>query len=108
LASAQGEGLPRLVYQRISTTPLRTQDGDQGMERVRLQWTCVGATYAQAKALARAVEDAAGGFRGTWAGCAIKGAFHEGRRDVPGPVQGGAARPTDAVQLDWLAWWTKG
>lgn len=107
-AAAQGDPLPRLQYQRISTAPTRTQDGDQGVERVRLQWTCVAATYAAAKALARAVEDAAAGFRGTHAGCQIKGAFHEGQRDVPGPVVGGSSRPVDAVAVDWLVSWSKG
>ena len=49
LVRPQGDALPAIVYQRISTVPVNSLDGDSGLDEVRIQIACVAPTYAQAK-----------------------------------------------------------
>lgn len=50
--------LPAIVYQRVSTDPDQTLEGDSGLDAVRLQLSCWAETYAGAKALAAATRAA--------------------------------------------------
>lgn len=54
LVLPQKPTLPAATYQRISTRPVSTRSGN-GLDFVRMQIDCYGATYANAKALAAAV-----------------------------------------------------
>lgn len=49
--------IPCIVYQRISTLPMRSHSGNY-MERPRFQISCWGTTYAQAKTVSEAVKTA--------------------------------------------------
>jgi len=51
----QAAVLPAVVYQRIATEPLHTMEGDEGLDDVRLQFSCWATNYADAKALSAAV-----------------------------------------------------
>jgi len=53
--------LPALVYQRVSTIPVRGLNGPHDLESVRMQITAWGDTYLQTVALASAVKDALDG-----------------------------------------------
>ena len=54
----QGDQAPAVVYQRISTAPVKNIEGDSGLDSVRLQVSCWAERYADAKALAAAVRAA--------------------------------------------------
>lgn len=56
---------PALAYQRIATPErLRGHDGPWGVATARVQFTCEGRTYPEAKALAKACRKVLDGFRG--------------------------------------------
>jgi len=50
--------LPAIVYQRVSTAPEVTLQGDAGLDSVRVQCSCWASTYGGAKALSTAVRAA--------------------------------------------------
>jgi hypothetical protein len=54
----QDDPAPCVVYQRISTAPVKNIEGDSGLDSVRLQVSCWATAYADAKALAAAVRSA--------------------------------------------------
>lgn len=47
--------LPAIVYQRISTVPITSLDGDSGLESVRIQVSVWANTYKEAKDLSATV-----------------------------------------------------
>jgi hypothetical protein len=53
--------LPAIVYQRISSTPTTSIDGDSGLDSVRIQVSCWADTYGAAKGLAEKVRTAVNG-----------------------------------------------
>lgn len=50
--------LPAVVYQRVSTVPITSLDGDSGLDAVRMQSSCWATTYLGARILADAVRAA--------------------------------------------------
>jgi hypothetical protein len=54
----QSAALPMIVYQRVSTVPVTSIDGDSGLDSVRMQVSCWAKTYAETKSLAAAVRSA--------------------------------------------------
>lgn len=54
----QGIALPAISYQRISNDPLADYNGDDGLDNVRLQVDCWGATYGAVKQLGEQVRAA--------------------------------------------------
>ena len=57
--------LPAIVYQRISGMRVATHDGPSELAHPRIQFACIGTTYAGAKNLANAVRVALDGYSGT-------------------------------------------
>ncbi|WP_340109461.1 DUF3168 domain-containing protein [Pikeienuella sp. HZG-20] len=96
----QSAGRPYAVLTLIGGAPGRTQSGPDGLFQGRVQIDCAAETYAEAKALSRAVRGAldgrsAGGFQGI---------FLSAERD------GRDAEVADAlfgVSLDFLIAWSK-
>lgn len=66
LVVPQDASLPAIAYQRVSGGPTYTQDGDANLTPARFQFTCLGSSYSQAKAVATAVRAAISGASGTW------------------------------------------
>src|SRR4051794_27661057 len=60
----QGAALPAVVVNAIDGDADMTHDGPSGQTRTRIQVDSYGATYADAKALDRAVNTALNGFKG--------------------------------------------
>ena len=52
----QGSSLPAVLLHLIDTTPADDADGNSGLSESRVQVDCLGATYREAKLLARAVQ----------------------------------------------------
>ena len=53
---------PAIVYNRISGGPIYDDDGEAGVEQVRIQIDCWGDTYTDAKLLAVQVREALSGW----------------------------------------------
>lgn len=53
-----GTKAPFIVYQRISTSPVTSLDGDNSLNSVRIQISCMGVDYKEAKDLAESVKTA--------------------------------------------------
>ena len=60
----QADPLPALVYQRVSTVPVVSLQGDSSLDQVRLQVSCYASTLLQAKQLAAATRRAINGASG--------------------------------------------
>jgi hypothetical protein len=58
LVRPQDDPLPALAYQRISTVPVTSLDGDSGLDNVRLRFSCYAKTLLEAKTLAAATRAA--------------------------------------------------
>jgi hypothetical protein len=54
----QGDPLPALVWQRISTSPVTSLAGDSGVDEVRIQFSCYAETLLAARELAAALRAA--------------------------------------------------
>lgn len=61
----QGEAMPAVVINVISGGPLYADDGEVGLDNVRIQIDCWGETYSSAKLLAREVRESLSAFSGT-------------------------------------------
>lgn len=61
LRMPQGGSLPSVVYQRVSTDPVVSLDGDSNLDNVRVQFTCWATSYSGALDLAGKVRDAING-----------------------------------------------
>lgn len=70
----QAPTLPYIVYQRIDGAPLQHHAGSCALTRSRFQFDCFGSTPTQARAVARAVNNALDGYCGAVSGGNIKGA----------------------------------
>jgi hypothetical protein len=64
----QGSALPAIVFNMIWANPSYSDDGEDGIAEARVQLDCWGATYTEAKTLARAVKRALSAFGGMSAG----------------------------------------
>lgn len=74
----QGAALPGVALTLIDGGEGHTQDGPDGLGQYRVQIDSYGATYASAKAVARAITAALDGVR---AG-RLQGMFHDSSRDL--------------------------
>jgi hypothetical protein len=97
--------LPRIRYTRVAE-PTRhiSNDGFSGLVQTLFQVDVIAATYAQAKALAAAIE-AEDGYRGEWTEdleAQQLRVFHV--RDVPQPVAGGTGTAPFMVTLELTVW----
>lgn len=54
----QGADLPAIVYQKISSVPVNSLDGDSGLDSVRMQFTSWASTYSVAADLSAKVRAA--------------------------------------------------
>ena len=79
--SPQKTSLPRIVLYRISGVRDMQMSGPSGLVASRVQADCMGAGYATAKAVARAVEARLSGYSGTTGGVTFHGCFLIGERD---------------------------
>jgi hypothetical protein len=61
LVRPQGDPLPAIVWQRVSTEPINSLQGFSGLDNVRLQFACYAETLLAAKQLAQAVSVALNG-----------------------------------------------
>lgn len=61
LLMPQNTAMPCVVYQRISSVPVTSINGDSGLDSVRIQVSCWAGTFAGAKGLASAVRSAVDG-----------------------------------------------
>ncbi len=92
---------PNVVYQRITTSRLRSQDGPEGTGDIRLQLSCYADTYAGAKTLADKVRLALDGYRGTAAGITVDGISLEDEGDMPQPPLAGGEQGIHGVRQDY-------
>lgn len=81
LVLSQGATLPAIVYQRISGPRVRSHSGPSGLAHPRIQFTCWGSTYLQAKSVAKALRQTFDGFKDLAASPAIGGLFVENDLD---------------------------
>lgn len=75
----QGQQLPCITLTVVTDGPVDHSLDGAGLSQARVQADCWAATYAQAKALSRAVRTALD----AWQGGVIAGAFLAGARDLP-------------------------
>jgi len=59
----QGATIPAVVYQRISTDPVRSHSGNSGLATVRFQLSCWAETYDEASTIAEKIRTALHGKR---------------------------------------------
>ena len=99
LAAPQDAAMPNIAYQRISGVPAIAHTGTSHMERVRIQMTCMAATYAGVKALAAAVKTSLHGWKSLTdeVGCS----FIENERD-----DYSQAFVASVVRLDAILWYS--
>lgn len=97
----QGAPLPAAVFNLISDLPDYTNDGATGLVEARVQLESLGVTYADAKALSRAVRDRLSGLRATVGGWAIQGVFQRNARDT---FTHDAPEKIHGVQADFTVW----
>ena len=55
ISAGEQAALPYLIWQRISTTPVETQEASTTLEEIGIQVTCFASTHAGAVAIRRAV-----------------------------------------------------
>lgn len=77
----QASGYPAIVVNWIEGNPVYTNDGDSGLNNVRLELNCYGETYTQAKDLAVAVKVLLSGFQGANSGISIENTLIASERD---------------------------
>lgn len=101
----QDDGLPAIRFQRISGERVRTLDGPTGLVRPRIQIDAYGKTYAEAKAVAEAVEALLDGYSGPAGTDQIEAVSLETDRDLDeNPLGEEAAR----VSMDFFVSYRKG
>lgn len=103
LSRLQGSAYPAVTVQRASGAPLYADDGDVGLQNVRMQVDCWGTTYASAKLLGRAVTAALSGFDGTQSGVEFQFVTLENEQDIREPGAN-AAEYLFRVSLDFQVW----
>lgn len=96
----QGRPDPRIVCQEVSGAEGYTHGGKDGLRSGRMQVDCYGRSYAEAKAIARAVEATAHTYRGGRFG----GIFQQSARDDREGGANEADRPF-RISLDFMTNW---
>jgi hypothetical protein len=98
----QAANLPALVLQVIDRTPVYAMDGSSALAETRVQADCYGATYSQAKLLARAVRAPLDGKRFTQSSIRFE-AFRLDERDLSeaGTTEAGRVH---RISLDFQIW----
>lgn len=76
----QGSPQPSIVMYVISGVTDYTMQGASGYVMTRVQFDCRGATAANARAVAEALEARLSGFRGEFGGYRFQGCFAQGQR----------------------------
>ena len=90
----QNERRPRIVLSLVSANRAHTFEGAGGYTRGRMQVDCLAPTYPDAKALAKAAQDALDNYVGTVDGTAIDWIETEEAKDIPMATPAGGAAPT--------------
>ncbi len=99
----QGSTLPAITVQRIGGAPEVADDGEAGIEEVRMQVDCWATTYAGARELSRAVRDRLSTFRGTTGGVDFLHVELDNDQDLR-ESGANAAEYLYRVSLDFLVW----
>jgi hypothetical protein len=86
----------------VSGTPGYTMQGPDGLEASRVQFDCRGATAAEARAVADALDARLSGFRGIYGDFRFGGVFRQSRRSRSD--KDGADR-WFTTSMDYLIWW---
>jgi len=96
----QGSGAPYIVLQVIGDAQGMTMQGPDGLSQGRMQVDCYGRTYAEVKAISRAVVAVLHGYRGR----GLRLVEHAGTRD---DREGGSneAERLFRVSLDFITNW---
>ena len=102
----QGSAFPAVTVQRISGAPLYADDGEVGLENVRMQVDCWATTYASAKTLGRAVTAAFSAFDGTVSGVEFQFVTLENEHDER-ETGANAAEYVYRTSLDFEVWVTR-
>lgn len=89
--------LPAAAYQRISGPFEAAHDGPTGLVRARIQITCVGATYAAARAVAAAIVTAMLGYRGAMGDYTVSVPVIENVRDDRADTLSACVSRLDAI-----------
>jgi hypothetical protein len=99
----QASTMPAIVVNRISGTPIYTDDGESGLQTARLELDCWGETYSSAKTVARAVIAALSGFVGTVDDVDVRNTLLDAERDFR-EGGGNAAKYLFRTNLDFIIW----
>lgn len=97
----QTQERPNVVYQRLTTNRISTQDGPTGSADCLLQLSCWADTYKAARTLAEKVRLALDGYAGTSASVVIDGIFVQDEQDMPTPPDSGDEVGVYGVRLDF-------
>lgn len=100
----QGQPLPAITLQRIDGAPLFTDDGNAGLEPIRLQFDCWARTYKSAKLTARAVIAALNGFDGPMNAVNCLWVELDAERDMPTEGGTNVVEYPQRVSLDFSIW----
>jgi hypothetical protein len=80
--------LPAVTYQKVSGKPLHTMGNNKAADRKRFQFTCWGASYGDATAVAAQVKAALDGYDGVTGGVTVRGIQLENELDDHDPETG--------------------
>jgi len=105
----QNDSLPFLIYERISTERFPHMEGDTGLEHVRMQVSCWGATYESAKEVAEAVRSALHMYRASNVGQGgdlwdVRRIFMVGMMDVSADFIEGSEAMIRGVICEFMVW----
>jgi len=100
----QGSDYPSVVVNRISGTPIYTDEGETGLAQARLQIDCWGESYASAKYTARAVKDALSAFHGVVNGVTFQNVLLDAERDLS-ESGGNVSEYPFRTGLDFVVWY---
>ena len=106
----QGEVLPAITYQRISSTHERHTTGASGIANARLQidcWATGNGGYSRAKDLAERVRNAIDGYRGAMGQDTVKSVVLENQTDDYFASDASADVGTYRVSSDYMFWFTE-
>lgn len=99
--TAQTLARPNIVYQRVTTNRLYSQDGPAGSGDARVQLSIWADTYATVKDLADKVRTALEGYRGTVAGIVLDSVRLDDEDDMPLPPDAGREVGYKGVRQDY-------
>lgn len=112
-ATSQGLALPRVVYSVIGSAPVRTLNAALGLTRTRLQVEAQAATYAAARALARAIKGDAdnanlgsrlAGYQGTLGNVQVQGCHLDFETELYETPVNRSDVGVHRVVMDFIVW----